>query len=140
MVPHPALMGGTPSGRWASDTSGSPCQGWVGYPLSGLDGGTPSGQDRMGKTPIPVRIGWGYPPRQDWMGEPHPPSPPRQNSRTSTCHTADGMPLAFIQDDFLVTNTQIPTDHGHVNGGCSLGKRLHGLIKGMKAFFSSLSF
>ena len=75
--PHPAdwgggypiqLTGGYPSGQWGVPP-GTPTigTGW-GYPLSGLDGGTPH----------LIRTGWGYlpfgtgsgTPRQDWMGVP----------------------------------------------------------------------
>ena len=46
---------------------------------------------------VPPGHGMGYPPRPE-MGY-----PPRQISIASTCYAAGGMPLAFTQEDFLVT-------------------------------------
>ena len=68
--------------------------------------GTP--QPGMGYPPGP---GMGYPPRpgigspfpQTWDGVP----PPRQVSIANTCYAAGGMPLAFTQEDFLVTHMLI---------------------------------
>ena len=85
--------------------------GW-GYPIPGLDG-------RLGTqgTPPPGLVGGGYPPNQVLMvgGVPRvPPQPPgldgvpipppiRQSNIASTCYAAGGVPLAFTQEDFLVT-------------------------------------
>ena len=52
--------------------------------------------------PSPRWGDWGTPqPGQD--GVPPPPPPPGQNSRTRTCYAAGGMPLAFTQEDCLVS-------------------------------------
>ena len=45
------------------------------------------------RVPPSTRTGWGTPP-----------PPIRQSSIASTCYAAGGMPLAFTQEDFLVTN------------------------------------
>ena len=103
--------------------------GGVGYPISGLDGGgyPISGLDGGG-VPHPRSGWWGGTPSQVWMvegGHPIPgldgggyPVPPRSGwweypipgldgtgvstSIASTCYIAGGMPLAFMQEDFLV--------------------------------------
>ena len=114
-VPHPRLGWGVPQ---PADE---------GTPISGLDGwggthpadrGVPhprSGQGvpilLMGEdTPSKIRMGECPPPGQDWMWYP-PPSLSRtgwgtplfrtQVSITSTCRTAGGVPLAFMQDLFF---------------------------------------
>ena len=105
-VPHPSHLanGGTP---------GYPHQDWMEYPMPGngwvtpclgIDGGTPH-QDWMG---YPPGTGWAYPlplgldrvppPQSGLDGGPLPPS----GNRASTCYTAGGMSLAFMQEDFLV--------------------------------------
>ena len=61
---------------------GTPCQDWMEYPPSGLDGGTP---------------------HQDWMGY-----PPHQGIGRQSSYAAGGMPLAFTQKDFLVIDS-LPT-------------------------------
>ena len=77
-VPHSKTGWGTPL----------PKTGW-GTPLSGLDG-------------VPCQARWVTPPLiQDWMGYPLPVR--RQSSIASTCYAAGGMPLAFTQEDFLVS-------------------------------------
>ena len=78
-----------------------PDQVWMGYPLD-LGWGTPRpGQDGAPPWPgldgVPPRPGTGYPPRPG-MGYP----PPNWDI-ASTCYAAGGMPLAFTQEDFLVT-------------------------------------
>ena len=84
---------------------GTPVPAGGGYPRTGV----PPGQDRTGLLPSQDRTGvsldWertgvplamtGIPPSQDW-------GTPRQNSKTSTCYPAGGMPLAVTQEDFLV--------------------------------------
>ena len=95
-------LGGTPSGQ-----------------RRGLDGGIPHHWDWMG-VPLAIGTGWGYPqswdwmgvpPHQDWIGYPlsrtgwgTPPLPHRdtESSMASSCYTAEGMPLAFTQEEFLV--------------------------------------
>ena len=62
---------------------------------------------------VPPRHGTGYPPDMGQgtppdMGQGTPPdlrwgTPPRQISIVSTCYAAGGMPLAFTQEDFLVS-------------------------------------
>ena len=112
---------------------GVPYHAMMGYPhpsLSGLDGVTPH-LDRMGYSPlgldgvVPTKTGWGYPllgldglhcigtgwvypPHKDWMG--YPPwsrldgvPPPSREIRRQNSYVADGMPLAFKQEDFLVS-------------------------------------
>ena len=72
--------------------------GWEGTPISG--------QDRGVSHP---RSGWGYPhrgipPVLTWPGMGYSPSPPVQvrNSIACTRYAVGGMPLAFMQGDFLV--------------------------------------
>ena len=66
-----------------------------GYPQPGLDGG---------------RGTWGNPPpaRSGWCGGGTPSTPPPigQSSIVSTCYAAGGMPLAFTQEDFLVSSKE----------------------------------
>ena len=67
---------------------------WGGTYLGGTylgHGGTYSGQ---GYLPWP-----GIPTPSAKVG---PPTPGRQSSTANTCYTADGMPLTFTQEDFLV--------------------------------------
>ena len=71
-------MGGISSSWWMG--GGTPHWDWMGVPPWGLGGVLPT-----------VRTGWGYPPVRI------------QSSRASTCYVADGLPLAFTQEDFLVT-------------------------------------
>ena len=82
-----------------------------GYPIPGLArGGTPSqvwlgGWGTPGQTwdGVPPGPGTGYPPDMGWGTPPGPEMryPPRQISIASTCYTAGGMPLVFMQEDFL---------------------------------------
>ena len=127
-VPRPRSEwgGGTPCQVWVGGTPfkvwvGVPCcrSGW-GIPCSRSGWGVPhprSGQgvpgvppwpgldgERYPGCPWPGLDGGGYPHHQEWMGYPPPPPPIRQSSIASTCYTAGGMPLAFTQEDFLVTN------------------------------------
>ena len=85
-LPHLAIGGGYPLLR----------SGWGGYPFPGLDGGTPfPGLDR-GDTPFAG-------PRSGWRVPPHPRSGQGdRNIAVCTCYAAGGMPLAFMQEDFLV--------------------------------------
>ena len=90
---------------------GTPSQVWVGgYPIPGLGGGLPhprSGWWGGGVPGVPSGQVWmvggylGYSPpaRSRWGNLP---PPIRQSSIASTCYTAGGMPLAFMQEDFLV--------------------------------------
>ena len=83
---------------------------WLGVPRvsprPGLDGGgTPSQVWMVGGTwgnPPPSLDG--VPPHHDWMGYPPPwlDEVPPSTSIESTCYMAGGMPLAFMQEDFLV--------------------------------------
>ena len=67
------MVGGVPSQVWM--VGGTPARsGWLGWYLG---------------YPPPARSGWGTP-------------PPQTISIASTCYAADGMPLAFTQEDFLV--------------------------------------
>ena len=82
--------GGTPSQVW---------NGGIGYHIPGLDKGVPH----------PRSGWWGVPPSQDWIGYPPPPTstgwgapPIRQCRLGSTCYVKGGMPLAFMQENFLV--------------------------------------
>ena len=114
--------------------------GGEGYPIPGLDGGyrillmggyphqrldevpppqskSKWGNSRLSRTgwgPIPWVKEWlGYPPLiEDWMGYPPPIS---QSSIASTCFAADGMPLAFTQEDFLVWDESTFTKRLPVN-------------------------
>ena len=126
-VPHPRsgwggliqLTGGTSSQIWMRGTISS----WWGvpylrsrwgYPISGLDRGVPLWPGLDGVPPWPGLDG--VPPSgQDWMGYPLPPSQNwmgypliRQSSIVSTCYVAGGMPLAFTQQDFLVSSSVSP--------------------------------
>ena len=128
-TPSQVWMGSTPSQVWGGTPSQV---WMVGVPHPGLDGGTPwlglygrevprvhpHHQDLAG---VPPTLGWGTPNlrwstphHQDltgvpptiktWPGYPHPGMgyPPRQSSIASTCYAVGGMPLAFMQEDFLV--------------------------------------
>ena len=87
-TPSQVWMGGTPSQVWTGGTPGYPCHhDWMGYSPTMTGWGTPT------------MTGWGTP-HHDWMGYPLPPI--RQSSIASTCYVAGGMPLAFLQEDFLV--------------------------------------
>ena len=102
--PPPSRPGwGTPNPTpgWGAPHSG------MGYPLPHCqdlarvpppwDRVPPHHQDLTG---VPPTLGWGTP--QPWDGVPpnHPPT--RQSSIASTSYTVGGMPLAFMQEDFLV--------------------------------------
>ena len=124
-LPQPVLdRGGTPSqvqvGVPPPWEGGTPAWTWEGVPPLSVDGVPPNpGLDGF-LPPPPLGRGYplpgpgkgyppcqwmGYPPIQDWMGSSPPPPPPtvrRQSSIASTCYGADGMPLAFMQEDFLV--------------------------------------
>ena len=78
----PLILGWDTPQTW----DGVPPQPGMGYPHEGLAGVLP-------------HPGMGYSPRPG-MGSPPPPT--RQSSIASTCYTAGGMPLAFMQEDFLV--------------------------------------
>ena len=124
-VPHLADKGVPPSSQW-----GYPHPSWQGVLVSLQVGGTPSswwgyphlankgylwyppGWDWMRVLPPPhqdwmrvppVKTGWGYPHpiRTGWGYLLSPPPPSEDSSSASTCYTADGMPLAFTQEDFL---------------------------------------
>ena len=107
-VPHSQVwMGGTPfrglawgvphlRSGWGVPTSQVRTEG---YPHPGV----PSRQDWMGYPPAPSKT-MGYPfPIQDWMGYSLPPLSRNQSSIASTCYTAGSIPLAFTQEDFLVS-------------------------------------
>ena len=99
---------------------GYPIQSWQGVPHPGqvpvMDGGTPlsrsgprSGQGDPWVPPPPVQVRsqvrtGGTPQLRVDGGTPNPPPPGRQSSRASACSMADGMLLAFTQEDFLVSN------------------------------------
>ena len=95
------MVGGYPgyplarSGWWGGGRKGDPLdgRGYQGTLWPGLDGGgvpkVPTGQ---------VWCGGGYP-GTGWGTLP----PIRQSSIASTCYAAGGMPLAFTQEDFLVS-------------------------------------
>ena len=106
-VPHPR-SGGYPhprSGWWGYLGYPLARSGWWGYP------GYPPGQVWMVGVWVPARPGLegvpGVPPmtRTGW-GTPHP-LPIRQSRIASTCYVAGGMPLAFTQEDFLVSSVFI---------------------------------
>ena len=76
-----------------------PRSGWRRYPIPGPGGGgVPYPADQGG---TPSQVWAGGTPSQVQVGVPHPPVR-RQSSIASTCYVADGMPLAFTQEDFLV--------------------------------------
>ena len=125
--PHQTWPGGYPDVGYP--TLGTPSDLTRGYPRWGTPSDLARGYPRWG-TPSPIRPGWGYPsgggypssgtPLSDLArGVPHPrchppPSPPRSNlggggphlvhdNRWSTWYATVGMPLAFTQEDFLVS-------------------------------------
>ena len=100
-VPHPGLgWGGTLAwSRWWGGVI--PSQGW----------GVPSQVWMVGGTLTRSRWLEGTPVRSGWWGECTPLArsgwwgyrpPTRQSSIVSTCYAAGSMPLAFMQEDFLV--------------------------------------
>ena len=89
-VPQSGLGGGTHPRSGQGGTH--PRSGWGGYPIPGLARGSP--RPGTGYSPRP---GMGYPP------EPGTGYPPPTWDIASTCYVAGGMPLAFTQEDFLVT-------------------------------------
>ena len=115
-VPHPRLRQGVahPRSRQVGTPSqvqmgGTPSQVWTGrYPIPGLDGGTHSadggyphprsGQIPQGTPPHPRLDGIPPPSKTGWGTPSHPPI-----SKASTCYAAGGVPIAFTQEDFLVT-------------------------------------
>ena len=93
-------QGGTPSQVWMRISH--PKSRW-GHPIPVLDGGTPSLhpiQDWMGY-PHPLLDGLPLPSMTGW-GATIPPAHFGQNSKASTCCAAGGVPLAFMQEDFIV--------------------------------------
>ena len=60
------------------------------HPRSGHGGGVPPSKVRMRVPPCPGQV-----PGQDR-------GTPNGNSTACTCYTADGVPLAFTQEDFTV--------------------------------------
>ena len=123
------MVGGYPGQVWmvgggvlqpGLDEGGYPSQVWmVGGTWTGLDGGgtlgTASHHYSMGSPPPwldgvspppwldgvpPTVTGWGTPnPTMTGWGKP----PPPHTNIASTCYAAGGMPLAFTQEDFLVS-------------------------------------
>ena len=72
------------------------------YPWMKDSNGYPPCQDLMGYPTPPSRTGWDNPnPVKDWMGYPPPPIR-RLISKVSTCYAAGGVTLVFTQEDFLV--------------------------------------
>ena len=73
----------------------------LGYPPARTGLGYPPARSGWG-TPPPGQVRTGVPPlaRSGWSTFPA----PRQNSRASTCYAAGGMPLAFTQEDSLVSD------------------------------------
>ena len=112
-------VGVPPTGRWGGAVPHQANGGYCHLAYGGtLDGGTPH-WDWMGYPPL-IGTGCGYPPlrldggnpHQDWMGV----SPiRRQSSRVSTCYAVGGMPLAFTQEDFLVSGRCPPKCANHVS-------------------------
>ena len=125
---QPGQDGGTPAGGVPGYPHPQPGQngGYLGYPL-------PPGLVRTGGVPQPGST-WGTPtPSQVRMGVPQPggaswvPSwpgqdggtwgtPPGQDSTWSTQYAAVGIPLAFMQEDFLVVII-ICVGHSQINIG-----------------------
>ena len=102
-VPHPRSGWGYPHPRsgqevppfqyWMvyspiEDWMGAPIKDWIGYPLSKTGWDTPNPD-----------LGWGTPlPRLDGV----PPWVRKQISKVSTWFAASSVPLAFMQEDFLI--------------------------------------
>ena len=102
-VPHPrsgwGVPGVCPSKVWM--VGGTPSKVWMEYlPTTTMTGWGISS---------PTMTGWGTPHHHDWMSNP-PTLPIRQNSIASTCYTVGGMPLAFMQEDFLFNKFFSTTD------------------------------
>ena len=105
------------------------------YPVPGLGrGGTPS-QVWVGGYPVP---GLGSPP----------PPPIAQSSIASTCYAAGGVPLAFTQENFLVSSNlfvllfeyftcQIQL-HRKVINHLQFSRKLHGLTMQVSLYHCSL--
>ena len=93
-------MGGDPDQIWTGGYPRlPPSQGWSTPPLSGPGMGYPPSEPGVGYSPH--NLGWSTPsPCLDlgWGT-----SPPCLNNRRSTCYAAVGIPLAFTQEDFLVS-------------------------------------
>ena len=114
------MEGGTYSGLGGGGTylprsGGTYLPGGGGYLLSGLDGRVPT-QVWVGG--YLLRSGWGYLPWEGGggtylgryplprIGTPPPrvgTPPPHQNSIACACYAVGGMPLAFTQENFLVS-------------------------------------
>ena len=92
--PHQDVAGVPHTLRWGTPPPSRPGRG---TPLhSGMGYLPPPSRPGRGTPPHP---GMGYPPDLGWG-----PPPPltRQSSIASTCYAADGMPLAFTQEDLFV--------------------------------------
>ena len=124
-VPHLGDWGGASPSQVQAGGTPSPSAGW-GTPPSRPGKGVPPTWTWEGvATPRPD-LGREYCPAWTWEevppcpdlegGTPPPPSPgqvqgrgyPNQNSIACTCYAAGGMPLAFTQEDFLVTMNVTP--------------------------------
>ena len=126
------MVGGTPSQVWMVGGYLPTRSRWWGvpHPRSACWGGTP-----------PTRSGcWGIPPWPGldgglvWMvggtwGTP-PPPPMRQSSITSTCYAAGGMPLAFTQEDFLVSIVYNETKDASIIATLTLMLVVNGTLQG----------
>ena len=110
-LPHP-LTGGTPfpglrrgypihwiggyplpSSRWGG--GGYPIHWWRGIPFPGPGRGCPPSRSRQGGTRV-------TPPTWTWTGGG---VYPDRSRIACTCYAAGGVPLAFTQEDFIVSNS-----------------------------------
>ena len=102
------LTGGTPSKiRTGRVPHGTPSRmgyplsrpDWMEYPLS-IPGGYPGvpHHPRLDGVPPWSKIGWHTPLSRPWTGW----GVPQGIGKVSTCYAGGGVPLAFMQEDFLV--------------------------------------
>ena len=109
-TPPQVWPGGYPIPGLARGYPGYPPGPGMGYPQPDLGWGTPQTWD--GVPPwtwdrYPLDLRWGTSQTCDGIIPPRPEmvrwgTPPRQISIASTCYVVGSMPLAFMQEDFLV--------------------------------------
>ena len=136
------MVGGnwnTPRTRygWGGYLEYPPDQVWMGYPpnlvwmVEGTQGTPPT---RSGWSTPPTWSGWwgypGYPLDQVWI---------RQSSIASTCYAAGSVPLAFTQEDLLVTHGFQKIYKIYTTGLFGTGTRLEKCSSSHKHSYSGFS-